>query len=249
MSRLSWNSAGERRFSAGVDRGVLYVGSHPGVPWNGLLAVSETPNGGEIISTFFDGIKISHRASRSEFKAKIEAFTYPDEFAECDGTASLGNGLFATQQRKSSFGLSYRVGLGNDQKGTDYGYRVHLVYNALAKVSEVTHATISDTITPESFGWDISTKPPLISGVAPTSHFVIESNDTPDPLLNDIEDILYGTDVQDPRLPSIEELMYMFTSYSVSSFDGGFVGDTYFALVDAGDISEPQTSIIDGGSP
>lgn len=249
MTQLTWNAVGERTFETGVDRGVLYVKGMEGVAWNGLISVSESSSGGEITPYHIDGIKYLDHVANEEFEATIEAYTYPEEFAQCDGTVPVGNGLFATKQRKKSFGLSYRTKVGNDVYSVDHAYKIHLVYGATASPSELVSNTISDEIEPLNFTWDIVTKPPDFTGYKPTSHFVIDSRETPSELLKDIERILYGSDDSAPRLPSAMELLFIFKEYQASSFDAGLLTDEYFSTFDSGIIPEPQTSTIDGGGP
>lgn len=249
MSRLIWGAVGERTYELGVDRGVLYIGSAVAVPWNGLISVSEAPVGGETKSYYIDGVKYLERQTSEEFEADIEAYTYPDEFGQCDGTAALGNGLFATQRRRKPFNMSYRSRIGNDVDGPDHGYKIHLVYNALAGPSPRKHNTMSDNLEPFNFTWHISTKPPLLDGHKPTAHFVIDSRYTPRELLSKVEDILYGSEEAEPRLPSVHELLFLFESYSTSTFDAGDILEPYYNTFDGGIIPEPQTSTIDGGVP
>lgn len=250
MTRLTWNAVGERRFEAGVDYGVLYLDGVPGVPWNGLVSVSESPSGGDVKSYYVDGVKYLNVASGEEFEANLEAFTYPDEFAQCDGTAPVANGLFVTQQPKKSFGLSYRTKIGNDVDGIDYAYKIHLVYGAMVEASDRAHETIGESIDPKQFGWHIVTKPPRFSGHKPTSHFVIDSRDVPADLMNQISDILYGSELSSARLPSVAELIFIFTEYEASIFDAGNLTEEYFASFDGGNPpNELQTSTIDGGTP
>lgn len=249
MTRLAWNEVGERLFETGVQHGVLYLEGRDGVPWNGLIRVSESSSGGEVTPRYIDGIKYYNQVSSEEFEATLEAFTYPDEFAECDGTSQVANGLFATQQRRKSFGLCYKTNVGNDVDGSDYAYKIHLVYNATASPTERANNTVAESIQPSNFSWHISTKPPRMVGYKPTSHFVIDSRETPSDLLNDLEDILYGSDVSDARLPSIGELFFLFQDYEDSGFDGGLlVDDEYFAIFDEGTVGEPYTSTLDGGA-
>lgn len=249
MSRLVWNNAGERLFEVGVDRGVLYPESGPGVPWNGLISVEEVPTGGTVTPYYLDGVRYMNYLTKEEFAATIEAFTYPDEFAKCDGTNPVANGLFATRQRRESFGLSYRTLLGNDLDGVDHAYKIHLVYNAVASPAQRQNNSINDSLDPSSFSWSIFTKPPSSAAIAPTAHFVIDSRDTPSSLLNEIEDILYGSASTNPRLPSVSELMFIFESYEASVFDAGYLVDTYYNTFDAEVVPTPYTSTIDGGTP
>lgn len=248
MTRLVWNAVGERIFEAGVDRGVLFV-SGVGVPWNGLISVDEKPEGGEVTPYYLDGYKYLNYVSNQEFAASIEAYTYPDEFRECEGYAEANYGLFVTNQKKKEFGLAYRTLVGNDLRGTDLGYKIHVIYNAIAEPSDASNESISDSLDPLNFSWDISTKPPEFVGHEPTSHFVIDSRVTPTDLLRDIEDILYGTSETEARLPSATELLFLFNSYQSSVFDAGHLTDTYFTTFDSGELTESQTSTIEGGSP
>lgn len=247
MTRLLWNTIGERLFEAGVDRGVLYLEGLEGVPWNGLVSVSETPLGGEITPYYIDGIKYHNRPAAEEFQAVIEAYTYPDEFSRCEGTVSVNNGLFVTQQKKSSFGMAYRTMVGNDVAGVNYAYKIHLVYNAMTASSERENNTIGELVEPGNFSWTIVSKPPIFTGHSPTSHFVIDSRETPADLLDRIEQILYGSSEAPPRLPSVLELVFMFKAHQASIFDAGFLTDYYMATIDSGVIPELQTSTIDGG--
>lgn len=250
MSRLNWNAIGERTYELGVDRGVLYIDDAPGVAWNGLISVSESPTGGEGKAYYIDGVKYMNRAKAEEFAATIEAYTYPDEFGACDGTAYLGHGLAATQQRRRPFGLVYRSRIGNDISGPNFAYKIHVVYNALAAPSENVHSTMSDELEPHNFSWNVTTKAPLVGGHRPTSHFVIDSRDTPAALLQKMEDMFYGTEDVEPRLPSARELVFWFTIYEESVFDGGDLNDPQYAIFDGGNPpSEIQTSTIDGGAP
>ncbi len=251
MTRLMWNAAGERIFEAGVDRGVLYIEGEVGVPWNGLISVSESPSGGKVTPYYIDGIKYFNHVSLEEFEAAIEAYTYPEEFAECDGTKLVKNGLFATQQRKKSFGLAYRTKVGNDNDGIDHGYKLHVVYNATAEPTNRSNNTISDSVEPFNFNWSIFTKPSVFTGYKPTAHFVIDSRTTPPTLLGQIENILYGSDVDGltSRLPSADELLYIFDSHESGFIDAGTLVEPYYNTIDAGIIPEAQTDTFDAGGP
>lgn len=212
MARLSWNDTGTRIYEAGVDRGVLYLPNEIGVPWSGLVSVSENASGGEPNPVYYDGIKISNFTTSEEFEGTLEAFTAPPEFYACEGMVAVQNGLFITQQRRMPFGLTYRTLLGSDTLGSDAGYKVHLVYNALATSSGRTHQTLSGDNEPTTFSWDISTTPPLLGGFRPTAHFVVDSRFATPELLSSLEDLLYGSEVVDPYLPSPEELYDLFTA-------------------------------------
>lgn len=212
MARLTWSTVGERYFEAGIDRGVLYV-DDLGYAWNGLTSVNETPSGGDPQPYYLDGFKYLNIAANEEFEASIEAFSAPSAFDICDGTAAVANGLFATQQPRWPFGLSYRTGVGNDIDGIEHGYKIHLVYNALAKPTTRSYSTLNASTDPTKFSWDITTLPPMASGIKPTAHFVIDSRLTPDVIMTQLESRLYGTDVMPAELPSVEELQGMFSGF------------------------------------
>lgn len=210
MSRLIWSAAGERFFETGVDRGVFYRGDIPGVPWNGLVSVSESPTGAEPKPYYLDGIKILNVAGAEEFEATLEAFSRPLEFGICEGVASVQNGLFAAQQPRQSFGLSYRTRVGNDTEGQEHAYKIHLVYNALAGPSEKANATISDSVEPVTLSWPITTLPPAMTGFKPTAHLIVDSRLTEPELLVEFEDLVYGSNSSNPALPTPNELLALF---------------------------------------
>lgn len=213
MAKLTWNDVGERFYETGVDHGVLYLPDEIGVPWTGLISVAENPSGGEPKPVYYDGIKVTNVASREEFEATLEAFSCPPEFYPCEGRVAIQNGLFASQQPRKQFGLSYRTLIGNDVNGTDAGYKIHLVYNALASPQGKTYTTISaDKTDAATFSWSITCLPPILTGLRPTAHFVVDSRFTPSELLVDLEDILYGSNSGDSYLPTAEFLYDMFTA-------------------------------------
>lgn len=212
MARLNWGVVAERFFETGVDRGVLYTGDGNGVPWNGLTSVSESPTGGEPKPAYIDGRKFRNIASSEEFEATIEAFAAPKEFGPCDGSRSIQNGLIATQQPRQAFSFSYRTLIGNPVEGTELGYKIHLVYNALAGPASRSNASIGDSTEASKLSWAVTTLPPSLTGYKPTAHFVIDSTQTPLSLLMAIEDILYGNDVNSARMPLVSELVAMFQS-------------------------------------
>lgn len=212
MTRLTWDAPGERFYETGADRGVLYVGSNVGVAWPGLISVAESPTGGEARPYYIDGVKYLNLSSNEEFEATISAFSSPKEFGVCDGEASIQNGLFVTQQPRKAFNFSYRTLIGNDTEGKKHGYKIHLVYNALAGPSSRTNSTVASEVEPNTLAWPITTLPPSLTGRRPTAHFVIDSRSTPDGLLKAIEDILYGSAAAQPRIPLVSELVTMFQS-------------------------------------
>jgi hypothetical protein len=217
MAKIIWDQVGERLYETGIEKGVLYVrndaGLYPlGVPWNGLISVTENPSGAESNPQFADNMKYLNLISAEEFGATIEAYTYPDEFAECDGSAEIATGVLIGQQGRKSFGLSYKTILGNDVAGNDLGYKLHIIYGALAAPSEKGFSTINDSPEAITFSWEISTTPVIVSGLKPTATLVIDSTKVSAANLKILEDILYGTDVSNPRLPLPDEIASIFTS-------------------------------------
>ena len=216
MAKLAWDQVGERRYETGTDRGVLYLPTNgeytKGYAWNGLTAVTEAPSGAEPNAQYADNIKYLNLVSAEEFGGTIEAFTYPDEFGVCDGTAMPTAGILIGQQSRKTFGLSYRTLVGNDVDGTDFGYKVHLVYGALAAPSEKAYATVNDSPEALTFSWEFTTSPVSVGveGFKPTALLTVDSTKVDSDALKDLEDILYGTDSGDPRLPLPEEVLALF---------------------------------------
>lgn len=211
MSKLVWDKTGERYYETGVKQGVLYPqdtsGAYPkGVAWNGLTAVTESPSGAEANPLYADDIKYLNLISAEEFGATIEAYTYPDEFSECDGSAEIAPGVTIGQQKRTAFGLSYRTSLGNDVDGADYGYKLHLVYGALAAPSEKAYATINDSPEAITFSWEVTTTPVAVEGFKPTAHLEINSTKVDAEKLAALEAILYGSESEEARLPLPDEI-------------------------------------------
>jgi hypothetical protein len=212
MTALEWDLVSERFYETGVDHGVLYpqsgAGDYPdGFAWNGLTTVTESPSGAEANPQYADNIKYLNLYSAEEFGGTIEAFTYPAEFAECDGTAVPSPGVSVGQQSRKSFGLAYRSRLGNDVDGTDHGYKLHLVYGATASPSEKAYATINDSPESITFSWDFATVPIAWSGGKPTSLIVIDSTEVDGAALATLEGILFGDADSDARLPLPDEVV------------------------------------------
>lgn len=207
MAKLNWGGPGEREFELGVDRGVLYPKVGSGIAWSGLISVSESDTGGDPTAFYLDGIKFQEIPKLEEYGATIEAFTYPDEFGRIDGSIAIANGLFATQQRRQQFGFSYRTKIGNDLNGMDHGYKIHLVYNALASPSERGNKSMSDSSDVVNFSWNITATPVFVAGAKPSAHFIIDSTDTEAGVLSAIEEALYGSSISEPRLPTPAELV------------------------------------------
>lgn len=221
MSKLVWDKTGERLYETGVDRGVLYVqsnGTYPnGVAWNGLTAVTESPSGAEPTPLYADNIKYLNLISAEEFGCTIEAYTYPEEFAECDGSAELATGVTIGQQARKTFGLSYRTKIGNDAAGDKFGYKLHLIYGGLASPSEKAYATINDSPEAITFSWEVSTTPVSVDGHSPTASITIDSTKVEPTKLAALEEILYGKDGEgasgtEPRLPLPSEIATLFTA-------------------------------------
>lgn len=247
MAQLVWDSPGSRVYETGVSNGVLYVDDADGVAWNGLVAVTESPNGGQVTPYYVDGIRYLNRAGVEEFEGTIEAFTYPDEFEPCVGVSSVNYGLFAMHQRRRSFSMAYMTRVGTDMDPRA-GYKVHVIYNAMIEPSQRANKSMSDAVDPLNFQWKIVTKPPSMVGYKPTSHFVIDSRKTPKSLLNQVFDILFGSQTTPPRLPSVAELLDLFNNFQASSFDGGTdLLEDFYNTIDAGIAGTPYDSFIDGG--
>lgn len=214
MTRILWDQTGERLYETGVDRGVLYIPTggvyDTGVGWNGLTAVTESPSGAEPTPLYADNIKYLNLLSVEEFGGTIEAFMYPDEFGQCDGTASPTPGIAVGQQTRKTFGLCYRTKLGNDEVSDDYGYKLHLVYGATAAPSEKAYATINDSPEAITFSWSFTTVPVGVTGLKPTALLTIDSTQVDAPTLAALEDILYGTMGTDPSLPLPDTVLAMF---------------------------------------
>ena len=210
MSKLVWDKVSERLYETGVSKGVLFVqnaGAYgAGVAWNGLTAVTESPSGAEANPFYADDIKYLNIMSAEEFGGTIEAYMYPDEFAVCDGSAALAEGVYIGQQPRKSFGFAYRTVLGNDTDGNEYGYKLHLVYGAQASVSEKAYASINESPEPNTFSWEFTTTPVDVTGHKPTSTVVIDSTKVDKTKLAEFEAILYGSEDEEPRLPLPDEV-------------------------------------------
>ena len=217
MPKLTWDNTGERIFETGVKQGVLYPiqsdGKYTkGVAWNGLTAVTESPSGAEATALYADDIKYLNLLSNEEFGATIEAYTYPDEFAECDGSAELATGVMIGQQKRKIFGLCYRTTIGNDVEGNDYGYKLHLVYGCLAAPSEKGYSTINDNPDAITFSWEVSTTPVNVEGFKPTSQITIDSTKADPTKLAALEAVLYGGEATEAKLPLPDEVATLMTT-------------------------------------
>lgn len=217
MAAIVWDDAGKRFYETGIDKGVLYpmvAGAYPlGVPWNGLVSVTESPSGAEPTSLWADNIKYLTLVSAEELGATIEAYTYPDEFAACDGTIedAAATGVLLAQQARQLFGLSYRTKVGNDADGEDHGYKIHLLYGCLASPSEKAYQTINESPEAITFSWEVSTTPPVVAGYKPTSLVVVDSRTADATKLAAFELILYGDVATSPNLPLPAEVITALT--------------------------------------
>lgn len=219
MAKLVWDKTGDRLYETGVKNGVLYIPTagvySKGVAWNGLTAVTESPSGAEATALYADDIKYLSLMSTEEFGATVEAYTYPDEFAACDGSAELADGVMIGQQKRSTFGLCYKTTIGNDTEGNDHGYKLHIIYGAQAAPSEKAYATINDSPEAITFSWEITTTPVNVTGAKPTASLVIDSTKADPSKLAALEDILYGKDGEpgnEPRLPLPDEIKTLMTA-------------------------------------
>lgn len=222
MARIEWSAVGSRLYEAGVDRGVVYVDG-AGYAWSGLVSIEESPDGGEERAYYCDGVKYLNLSAKEEYKATINAFYSPRAFDACDGVVSVRPGLFVSQQRRKTFGLSYRSRIGNDLSGTNYGYKIHIVYNALATPAPRRYATESSDTNPSVISWGITTKAVAIPDVMRSAHLVIDTTLAPSYVVSLLEDILYGNSLNAPRLPDPGEIAALFDD------------DTEFTVTDLGE--------------
>ena len=224
MSKLVWDNTGDRLYETGVKNGVLYPvsseGKYPkGVAWNGLTAVTESPSGAEATALYADDMKYLNLYSAEEFGATVEAYTYPEEFGECDGSATIAKGVQIGQQTRKAFGMCYRTVIGNDTEGEAHGYKLHIIYGAMASPSEKAYATINDSPEAITFSWELTTTPVNVTGNKPTASLVIDSTKADPTKLAALETILYGKDPTttggndgaEPRLPLPDEIKELMT--------------------------------------
>lgn len=216
MPRLTWDETAERLYETGVSKGVLYIPTagvySKGVAWNGLTGITESPSGAEETPLYADDIKYQSLRSVEEFGCTIEAYMYPDEFAECDGEAELAKGAVIGQQKRKVFGLCYRTVLGNDVDGNDHGYKLHFVYGCTAAPSEKAYATVNDSPEAITFSWEVKTTPVSVAGFKPTASLTIDSSTCDATKLKALEAILYGAEAAEPRLPLPDEIKTLLTA-------------------------------------
>lgn len=213
--KLLWDQDGERLYETGVDHGVLYLATggvyNEGYAWNGLTGVTESPTGAEVTPFYADNIQYLNLVATEWFGATIEAYTYPDEFGECDGTATPTPGVSFGQQARRRFGMSYRTRIGNDEQGDAYGYKIHLIYGALVAPSERTYSSVNDSPEPLTFSWEVTTDAIEVEGYRRTASLTVDSTKVNATALGQLEDILYGTTGVDPRLPRPDEVLALFS--------------------------------------
>lgn len=239
MTALTWDNVADKIFQTGIDRGVLYPPDGPAVPWNGLVGMEEASTS-ELKSYYLDGVKFLENLSPGEFQGKLKAITYPEEFDQLTGFAVVSPGLIVTEQEPKSFGLSYRTLVGNPLEGTDYGYKIHILYNILADANPRSYQTLSDQQQPVEFVWDLTGVPPRIHKFRPTVHVVIDSRTTPIDVMALIETRLYGSETMSASLPSITEVGeyfgYLGALLIIDNGDGTWTAldesDTYITMLD-----------------
>ena len=217
MSKIVWDAIGEHTFETGVRNGVLYLQGaegtyNTGVAWNGLTSVSESPEGAEPTDLYADDVKYLTLMSAENFKATIEAYTYPVEFEECDGSATIAKGVVIGQQSRKPFGLCYRTSIGNDTDGNEHGYKLHIVYGCQASPSEKQYSTINDSPEAITFSWEVNTTPVNVNGKKPTATLIIDSTKADKAKLTALEAILYGSEQAEPRLPLPDEIATLMTT-------------------------------------
>lgn len=254
MPKLEWDTVGERYYETGIDRGVLFVDQLEGVPWNGLISMAESPDGSDEKPFFYDGFNYLNLVTRENFQATLTAYYSPEEFDACDGTAEIASGFYAKQQNRKPFSLSYRTRIGNDTEGDSRGYKIHLIYNALATPASPSYSSVNDQASANSLSWKLLTKPVLIPGAAPSAHFVIDSSKLDPAALQAFETILYGSDVENSRLPTPQEITTILNEFGglviIDNGDGSFmaVGQEPYLVVFSEYIYQLNAdTVIDNG--
>lgn len=248
MARINWGTTGTRRFEIGVDRGVLYLDNRAGVPWNGIVSVTEDVEGGETKAYYLDGERFLTRVKPSEYKGVVTAFSSPEEFDAVDGTIEVYDGFYATHQPKKSFGFSYRTLIGDDASPTR-GYKIHILYNVYAQASAQDYTSISDSPEAANLTWELSSTPIQVGpSVKPTSHFIVDTTRISPEALLEVEEALYGSDTVNSIQPSLEELTAIFASFEV--FKMTLLGNGRYSVEGSAvttDTSE-YDSVLDGNA-
>ena len=255
MTQLVWDQIGSRRYETGADRGVLYPNNGPGVAWNGLVVVTEAPTGAAPVPQYLDGVKYQNRPAREEFGANLEAYTYPDEFEQCHGVTYIGNGLTLKQQKQIPFSLSYRTRVGNDVDGDLHGYKIHIIYNALAAPQPKKRSTITADPDAITFQWNLTAKPVNTPGYRPVYHMVVDSTKSTPQLMATVESILYGSPTTAARIPTPAELMTLFTGWPTlfvtTNSDGSFTitgPDDVVKIIDPSTYQVISSTATDNGN-
>ncbi len=248
MSKIVWDKTGERFYETGVDHAVLYPIDaeglyNGGVAWNGITAINESPSGAEPNNLYADNVKYLVLVGAEDFGLTIEAYTYPDEWEQCDGSAEIAPGVLAGQQNRKIFGLSYRTKLGNDVDGQDHGYKLHLVYGGLASPSERGYQTVNDSPEPINPSWEVTTTPVDVPGFKPTARLIITSTKADPAKLAALETILYGSEEAEPRLPLPEEVIELLKADAVTVITAAESGDT---TLFGKKVSDLQSNIVIG---
>lgn len=218
MTKLEWDAVGERTFETGVEKGVFYPIGGAGVPWNGLVSVEEISSGAELQSYYFDGDKYVDHISSEDYQANVTAYTYPDEFEECDGLLEIQPGLFATRQRRKPFNLCYRTIVGNDVDGYEHGYKLHLVYNVTASPSPRGYQSLGADPSAINFVWQVNAVPVPSVTNKPTAYLVVDSTRIDSGILLGLENVLYGTDTEDPAFPTQSEVSALLAGSYITEF-------------------------------
>jgi len=219
MTTLQWDEVSKRYYEAGIDRGVLYLGSGRGVPWNGLTGVEESFDGDASESSYFDGVKNRDSASFGDYAGTLRAFTYPDEFLEFEGVVDLGGGLYVDDQAPKPFNLTYRTRVGNDVDGPTHGYKIHILYNLTVVPDPKNYETHSDSRAPLEFSWSLTSVPQDVTQNRPTAHVILDSRLLNTSMLRGLESVLYGTNTTEARLPDINELIDFITAWDPKVID------------------------------
>ena len=211
MAKSIWDQSADKRYETGVDHVVLYTknattGYDKGVAWNGVTSISESPSGAEATAIYADNVKYLSLVGAEDFGATVEAYTYPDEFAKCDGSADIGTGVKVTQQSRTSFAIAYRTLIGDENEGTEHGYKIHIIYGCLAAPSEKAYSSVNDSPEAITFSWTLTTTPVPVAGLKPTAHLIIDSTKVVAAKLTAIEDKLYGGTTDEPTILLPDEI-------------------------------------------
>lgn len=256
MAKVRWDLPGTRAYNVGIDRGVLYLPDGSGVPWSGLMSLVESAGADLEEVSYFDGEKYVGEQQTSDFAAALAAVTFPDEFLQFDGYDSPEPGLLVGNQPSKSFSLSYRTLVGSDTEGTDLGYKIHILYNLTAVSTGIQRTTLADTVTPDTFGWNLTSRPEKVTGYRPTAHAVIDSRYIQEDLMQELEARLYGTDALDAELPSLDDLVTFVDGYDrliiIDHGDGTWTAtgptDQFTIVGDRFTITDANSIVVDANT-